>query len=689
MKTTIAAKLSVLFLLMALAPMTVVSFLSYRHSVETTKDLIQDSLASYAETKARHINTYFDERRKDVTSLVHAPVLISALPRLNSAYQHNGADSPEYRAVESEVSAFLKFSAGLYSYYNLFLVSPAGDVVFSIKHEDDFLSNLRSGPYKDTELAHSFEGAATLLETSVSDFRYYPPSEKPAAFVAAPVCDDGVVVGVLAAQMDTQEIYKLLRDYTGLGKSAEIVIASRVGDQALFMNPLRHDPEAAFSRKVTLGSRLSFPIQQAVQGKKGIGIYDDYRGREVLAAWRYLPDLRLGLVVKQDSREAFLPVNRLRNESLAWAGAALLFLTCAALLLSRGISSPIKELTRAAEQMASGKMDTRARVRTSDEIGALANSFNRMLDHLQQQAEFLTRLSSELEIIMDSIPGLVFYKDTENHYLRVNQFVADAHKTSKEALEGKSLFDLYPAKEAQAYFDDDLEVITSGIPKLNIDEPWETESGIRWVSTSKIPYTNETGKVVGVIGVSMDITERRKAEEEVRQARDSLQERVRERTADLEAAKKHAEELNAVLSEREEDLRTTLASIGDGVITVDRESRVVRLNLAGAALTGWTPEEAQGRNLDEVFHILNEETRKTVSAPVARVLETGTIEGLANHTILVSRDGTERGGCGQRGAGPQHGRRSYRCGSRVSRRHARTPEAARARPIAGRTGRAH
>ena len=112
--------------------------------------------------------------------------------------------------------------------------------------------------------------------------------------------------------------------------------------------------------------------------------------------------------------------------------------------------------------------------------------------------------------------------------------------------------------------------------------------------------------------------------------------------ADLEAARKHAEELNAVLREKEEDLRTTLASIGDGVITVDCDSRVVRLNLAGATLTGWSPAEAKGRSLDEVFHILSEETRETVSAPVARVLATGATEGLANHTILVARDGTER-----------------------------------------------
>ncbi len=128
--------------------------------------------------------------------------------------------------------------------------------------------------------------------------------------------------------------------------------------------------------------------------------------------------------------------------------------------------------------------------------------------------------SSELTTIIDSIPGLVFYKDNDNRYVRVNQFVADAHKMKKEEIEGQSCWDLYPKDVAKAYYDDDMEVINSGKAKLNIDEPWDTEDGRRWVNTSKIPFLDESGKVVGLIGVSMDVTERKEAEEEIaRQAK--------------------------------------------------------------------------------------------------------------------------------------------------------------------------
>jgi PAS domain S-box-containing protein len=134
---------------------------------------------------------------------------------------------------------------------------------------------------------------------------------------------------------------------------------------------------------------------------------------------------------------------------------------------------------------------------------------------IREKSAQLQRLSSELETITDSIPGLVFYKDTENRYIRVNKYVADAQKMTKEQLEGKSLYDIYPREQAQAYLDDDLEVINSRKPKLNFDEPWKTEAGTRWLSTSKIPYVDEKGDVIGVIGVSMDVTERKEAEEAI------------------------------------------------------------------------------------------------------------------------------------------------------------------------------
>ena len=91
-----------------------------------------------------------------------------------------------------------------------------------------------------------------------------------------------------------------------------------------------------------------------------------------------------------------------------------------------------------------------------------------------------------------------------------------------------------------------------------------------------------------------------------------------------------------------EQLRITLSSIGDAVLITDAEGRVTSLNPVAEALTGWPSSEAVGKPLPSIFHIINEETRREVENPALRTLNEGVIVGLANHTLLIDRNGTER-----------------------------------------------
>ncbi len=98
----------------------------------------------------------------------------------------------------------------------------------------------------------------------------------------------------------------------------------------------------------------------------------------------------------------------------------------------------------------------------------------------------------------------------------------------------------------------------------------------------------------------------------------------------------------AILHEQRQLLHATLVSIGDAVIATDAAGRVTFLNPVAQQLTGWTLEAAEGQPLETVFHIVNEETREEVENPALRALREGRIIGLANHTILLARDGAER-----------------------------------------------
>jgi len=136
--------------------------------------------------------------------------------------------------------------------------------------------------------------------------------------------------------------------------------------------------------------------------------------------------------------------------------------------------------------------------------------------------EALQRQREELQIILDSVPASIFYKDKENRFIRVNRICAERLGRPKEEMEGKSCSEIFPPDQAEVYWRDDEEVMASGYPKRNIIEPSETPEGTRWVQTDKIPYRDEKGNIIGVIGFAVDVTERKRAGEALRRRAEEL-----------------------------------------------------------------------------------------------------------------------------------------------------------------------
>ena len=136
--------------------------------------------------------------------------------------------------------------------------------------------------------------------------------------------------------------------------------------------------------------------------------------------------------------------------------------------------------------------------------------------------EALLRLQQEQELILDTVPAMIFYKDTTNRILRVNALVAQSLGRPKDEIEGRHTAECFP-EEAERYFQDDLIVIESGLPRLGIEEPIQVAPGEkRWFSTDKIPLKDDRGRVTGVLVMAIDITERKRAEISLRQSREDL-----------------------------------------------------------------------------------------------------------------------------------------------------------------------
>jgi signal transduction histidine kinase len=386
-KATIAVRLVGWFLGIALVPLAIVTVLLSATSQESLRAAVGAHLRAVAEAKANQIETYASERRRSVTALARLRGTVEGLDALIAVYRRHGIASPEYVAVDRHFREYLASYVRESGYQDLFLVGANGDLVFALKRGVLLGFNYSTGPQKGTELAKAVDRARTRMETEISDFQVDPLLGEPSAYVAAPVLKDGVVTGIVVVQINNGEVYDIVNDYTGLGQTGETLVGSLVGNRVVFVTPVRHDPGAAFQRTLPLGSPAARPLQSAVQGIKGHGVAVDYRGRETLATWNYLPSLRWGMVVKIDTSEAFAPVARQRDVALAIGGAVLMLVVGSALLVARSISRPIARLTEGVRRVADGDLGQRVPVGRADEIGELGQALNRMTGDLQSLYE--------------------------------------------------------------------------------------------------------------------------------------------------------------------------------------------------------------------------------------------------------------------------------------------------------------
>jgi PAS domain S-box-containing protein/putative nucleotidyltransferase with HDIG domain len=136
----------------------------------------------------------------------------------------------------------------------------------------------------------------------------------------------------------------------------------------------------------------------------------------------------------------------------------------------------------------------------------------------KQAEENLKNAKDELQMMMDSVPAIIFYKDTEGRIVRVNKTYADSLKMPVKDMVGKTTEELFPKEQAENMRKDDKEVMISGKPKRDIIQPYDTPEGTRWAITDKMPYKDTKGKIIGIISLSKDITVQRKSEKELQQS---------------------------------------------------------------------------------------------------------------------------------------------------------------------------
>ena len=249
-----------------------------------------------------------------------------------------------------------------------------------------------------------------------------------------------------------------------------------------------------------------------------------------------------------------------------------------------------------------------------------ARKFNKQNQQLKQYSENLESIVEErtaalteakqyVDNIIYSMTDTLIVINSDTEIQTVNQKTLDLLGYEKQELIGESIRTVLEEEQGLFIGTGLTELIKKSFVK-GIELNYVTKSGEKiLMQFSGLVMRSGDGSVQGIVCISQDITERKQAE--------------------------------LALEKQRKWLETTLSSIGDAIIATDMNACVVFMNSVAEDLTGWISQNAQGHAIEEIFNIVNEETRNPVTNPVHRAIEKGTIVGLANHTILISKDGQE------------------------------------------------
>jgi len=312
-----------------------------------------------------------------------------------------------------------------------------------------------------------------------------------------------------------------------------------------------------------------------------------------------------------------------RNLLVLTLGGISFFVLLTLSMIVVRFTKPITRLTRFSTAMARGDLDQSIDFGGSDEVGTLARSFSHMRDsikgkisELEQEnrerrkaEEQLVEQNEYINSILESLTHPLYAVDVNDYTIKIANS-ASGFKPGEQ----NTCYRLTHAQDhpcSGMHHPCPLEIIKQTRKPVMVEHTHFDPNGVMQnLEVYAYPVFDQRGTLIQMIEYAIDVTGRKQDQ------------------ADLAAEK--------------ERLSVTLRSIGDGVITTDISGKIVLLNRVAEELTGWRTEEAAGHPLEEVFHIINKQTGKVCENPAANVVSSGKVVGPAEHTVLLTRDGSKR-----------------------------------------------
>lgn len=399
----ISTKLPIFAISAILLTGAILSSLILYEASDGFEEMAESKLQALATARQSELSNYLGIIESDLNVQAHNPTTISALKHFQTAWRtvkgdkvatlqkdyitdnpnpagekHKldiSASNSLYDKIHVKYHGYFRTLLEERGYYDIFLIDPKGNVIYSVYKELDYATNLENGKWAKTDLGVTYKQVnadPTSTKPAFTDFSPYAPSaDAPASFLGRAVQDGkGKFVGTIVYQMPVGEINRIMQASEGMGESGETYI---VGADLLMRSDSRFSKESTI-----LKTKIdSATVHAALKGGKGVSIIDDYRGIPVISA--FVPvqfnGVPWAIIAEVDVSEAMATATSIRNISLIFVSVISIIGAVVSLWFAKSITSPITHIVGAMTDLASGNSDVKVPYsERKDEIGDMAGA---------------------------------------------------------------------------------------------------------------------------------------------------------------------------------------------------------------------------------------------------------------------------------------------------------------------------
>lgn len=525
---SINSKIVALSLLISLAALITVSLISFIAAHNLLKERVEDQLISESTGRGAAVRSLIETRIQQVNLLGTNDIIQNIVSQL---YQNKTVGSSRDIVIyennfQKEIESFQQVLGKSAILENVKVIRIDGKVLMSTD---------------PSENGRNYSDSFKIKRGLAGPFVYFDfNNNKRETIVTVPIVgssnnEASTPIGAIIATMDTDAFDQILLNRKGLGETGEVYL---VNQNKKMISESRFIENAAFRQTVD-----TLPVRECFEkGKEINAIYNDYRTIPIVGFSYCAKDLGLVLLAEIDEAEIFGPITQLRNQIIATSIVISAVVVGIAFYVSRTISRPIVQLRNAVDRISKGDYNYRVDIKSSDEIGHLAQHFDQMRKSVLETNVNLNKLvqerTKELTDMTNALDAtaIVLVTDRDGRITKVNQKFVEISKYCDEELIGQNPRILKSGYHSPDFFEKMWKTISRGDIFEGEIKNREKYGAYYWVKTTIVPFLDENRQPNQYIAIQNDITSLKKIQSE-------LQEALKRDKQSAEIIKRHVEEL--------------------------------------------------------------------------------------------------------------------------------------------------